>query len=128
MVAAVADFTPRFPQRGKLKKSALGENWQVELTRTSDILSTLAQEREGVSTIAFKAEMDSQEGLENAKKLLIEKGVDAVCYNLLDDAKSFGGEENTVTFITREEQIDLGRHTKIDLAEKILHHAQACSL
>ncbi|MDD3769657.1 MAG: phosphopantothenoylcysteine decarboxylase, partial [Sulfuricurvum sp.] len=75
-----------------------------------------------------KAEMDSQEGLENAKKLLIEKGVDAVCYNLLDDAKSFGGEENTVTFITREEQIDLGRHTKIDLAEKILHHAQACSL
>ncbi|MGD9717297.1 MAG: bifunctional phosphopantothenoylcysteine decarboxylase/phosphopantothenate--cysteine ligase CoaBC [Sulfuricurvum sp.] len=128
MVAAVADFTPRFPQRGKLKKSALGENWQVELTRTSDILSTLAQEREGVSTIAFKAEMDSQEGLENAKKLLIEKGVDAVCYNLLDDAKSFGGEENTVTFITREEQIDLGRHTKIDLAKKILHHAQACSL
>ncbi|MEW5832079.1 MAG: bifunctional phosphopantothenoylcysteine decarboxylase/phosphopantothenate--cysteine ligase CoaBC [Campylobacterota bacterium] len=128
MVAAVADFTPKFPQRGKLKKSTLGEHWQIELTQTSDILSTLAQERDGVTTIAFKAEMDTQEGLENARKLLREKAVDAVCYNLLDDAKSFGGEENTITFITPEQQIDLGRHTKFDLADKILHHAQACTL
>ncbi|MDO9056634.1 MAG: bifunctional phosphopantothenoylcysteine decarboxylase/phosphopantothenate--cysteine ligase CoaBC [Sulfuricurvum sp.] len=127
MVAAVADFTPKFPQQGKLKKSTLGEKWQIELTQTSDILSTLAKDREGITTIAFKAEMDSEEGLNNAKNLLIEKEVDAVCYNLLDDAKSFGGEENSITFITKEDQIDLGRHSKFELAEKILHHAQACT-
>jgi phosphopantothenoylcysteine decarboxylase / phosphopantothenate---cysteine ligase len=123
MVAAVADFTPKFPQQGKLKKSMLGENWQIELTQTSDILSTLARDRDGVTTIAFKAEMDSEEGLANAQNLLIQKEVDAVCYNLLDDAKSFGGEENSVTFITQEKQIDLGRHTKFDLAEKIVQQA-----
>jgi phosphopantothenoylcysteine decarboxylase/phosphopantothenate--cysteine ligase len=127
MVAAVADFTPKFPQQGKLKKSMLGENWQIELTQTSDILSTLAKDREGVTTIAFKAEMDTQEGLNNAKELLTKKEVDAVCYNLLEDAKSFGGEQNSITFITKEDQIDLGRHSKFELAEKILHYAQACS-
>jgi phosphopantothenoylcysteine decarboxylase / phosphopantothenate---cysteine ligase len=125
MVAAVADFTPKFPQQGKLKKSMLGESWQIELTQTSDILATLAHDREGVTTIAFKAEMDTQEGLANAKALLIQKKVDAVCYNLLDDAKSFGGEENAITFITKEETIDLGRHSKFDLAEKIIHQASS---
>jgi phosphopantothenoylcysteine decarboxylase/phosphopantothenate--cysteine ligase len=127
MVAAVADFTPKFPQQGKLKKSMLGENWQIELTQTSDILSTLATDREGVTTIAFKAEMDNAEGLNNAKELLTKKEVDAVCYNLLEDAKSFGGDQNSITFITKEDQIDLGRRSKFELAEKIVHHAQACS-
>lgn len=127
MVAAVADFTPKHPQQGKLKKSMLGENWQIELEQTSDILSTLGKDREGITTIAFKAEMDGQEGLNNAKNLLTQKKVDAVCYNLLQDAKSFGGEENSITFITNNDQIDLGRHSKFDLAEKILQSAKACT-
>jgi phosphopantothenoylcysteine decarboxylase / phosphopantothenate---cysteine ligase len=128
MVGAVADFTPQYPQRGKLKKSMLGESWQIEMTRTADILRTLLKDRDGVTTIAFKAEMDSAEGLNNARKLLIEKEVDAVCYNLLEDAKSFGGDENSVTFITPDAQIDLGRQSKFDLAENIVHHAQKCSV
>lgn len=127
MVAAVADFTPKFPQQGKLKKSMLGENWQIELTQTSDILSTLTHDREGITTIAFKAEMDNEEGLNNARALLKQKEVDAVCYNLLKDAQSFGGEENSITFITKENEIDLGRHSKFDLAEKILHYSKACT-
>lgn len=125
MVGAVADFTPKFPQQGKLKKSMLGENWQIELTQTSDILSTLSKDRDGVTTIAFKAEMDSSEGLANAKALLMQKEVDAVCYNLLEDAKSFGGEENSITFITKDDAIDLGRRSKFDLAEKILQQASS---
>ncbi|OYZ59267.1 MAG: phosphopantothenoylcysteine decarboxylase, partial [Sulfuricurvum sp. 24-42-5] len=120
MVAAVADFTPKHPQQGKLTKSMLGENWQIELEQTSDILSTLIIDREDVTTIAFKAEMDDETGLNNAKNLLTQKKVDAVCYNLLQDAKSFGGEDNSITFITKNDQIDLGRHSKFDLAEKIL--------
>ena len=101
------------------------ENWQIELTQTSDILSTLSKDRDGVTTIAFKAEMDSSEGLANAKALLMQKEVDAVCYNLLEDAKSFGGEENSITFITKDDAIDLGRRSKFDLAEKILQQASS---
>ncbi len=122
MVAAVADFTPKFPQEGKLKKSMIGEVWNVELKQTADILSSV--DKTDIKTVAFKAEMDTQDGLNNAVELLTKKNVDAVCYNLLQDATSFGGDENEITFITKEEQIALGREDKLTLADKILSQAQ----
>ncbi len=122
MVAAVADYKPKFPQKGKLKKSMLGDTWALELTQTPDILSSL--NKDGIHTVAFKAEMDSTQGLENAKALLQQKEVDAVCYNLLEDAKSFGGDENEITFITADETAPLGRADKTTLAQKILDHAK----
>jgi len=125
MVAAVADFTPKFPQSGKMKKSMIGESWNIELKQTTDILASL--DKTDIKTVAFKAEMDSQEGLNNAVNLLAQKRVDAVCYNLLDDAKSFGGDENEITFITQEEQVALGRADKLVLAHKILNEAQKLS-
>jgi phosphopantothenoylcysteine decarboxylase/phosphopantothenate--cysteine ligase len=125
MVAAVADFTPKFPQAGKLKKSMLGEQWQIELEQTTDILSNL--NKEGLKTVAFKAEMDTEEGLGNAQNLLSRKEVDAVCYNLLKDATSFGGSENEITFITPKEQVALGRTDKRILAEKIVALAKDLS-
>ena len=125
MVAAVADYKPKFPQDGKLKKSMLGESWRVELTQTPDILSSL--DKTDIKTIAFKAEMDSKEGLHNAIALLEKKRVDAVCYNLLKDATSFGGDENEITFITKEEQVALGRADKLTLCSKILNEAKKLS-
>lgn len=125
MVAAVSDFTPKFPQEGKLKKSMLGESWNIELKQTTDILSSL--DKTDIKTVAFKAEMDTQEGLNNAIELLGKKRVDAVCYNLLQDATSFGGEENEITFITKEEQVSLGRADKLTLSHKILDAAKKLS-
>jgi len=122
MVAAVADFTPKFPQEGKLKKSMLGESWNIELKQTADILSSL--DKTDIKTVAFKAEMDSKVGLNNAMNLLTQKHVDAVCYNLLKDATSFGGSENEITFITKVSQIDLGRTDKLTLSAKILNASQ----
>jgi phosphopantothenoylcysteine decarboxylase/phosphopantothenate--cysteine ligase len=122
MVAAVADFTPKAPQTGKLKKSMLGDRWNIEMKQTTDILSAL--DKSTLKTIAFKAEMDSLEGLNHAKGLLINKGVDAVCYNLLQDAKSFGGVENEITFITQSRETELGRKEKLPLAFNILAEAQ----
>jgi phosphopantothenoylcysteine decarboxylase/phosphopantothenate--cysteine ligase len=122
MVAAVADFTPKEPQKGKLKKSALGNTWNIELKQTADVLKTLDKSR--IKTIAFKAEMDSQEGLNNAVSLLDKKGVDAVCYNLLKDAKSFGGNENEITFITKERQVSLGRADKLTLSGNIVNESK----
>jgi len=125
MVAAIADFSPKFPQEGKLKKSMLGESWNIELKQTTDILSNL--DKTDIKTVAFKAEMDSQEGLNNAINLLTQKQVDAVCYNLLQDATSFGGDENEVVFITKESQTALGRADKFILANKILNEAKKLS-
>ena len=125
MVAAVADFRPKVTQKGKVKKSSLGETWNIELTQNPDILSTL--KRDKVKTIAFKAEMDSKEGLKHAVNLLSQKSVDAVCYNLLKDATSFGGNENEITFISKDKQIALGRNDKLVLSEKILEASKALS-
>jgi len=125
MVAAIADFTPKFPQEGKLKKSTLGETWNIELKQTTDILSSL--DKTDIKTVAFKAEMDSQEGLNNAVNLLTQKRVDAVCYNLLQDATSFGGDENEITFITNDTQVSLGRADKLTLSQKILDEAKKLS-
>jgi len=125
MVAAVADYAPAYPQKGKLKKSALGETWSLSLTQTPDLLSAL--NRDGITTIAFKAEMDSERGLAHAKALLKEKSVDAVCYNLLKDATSFGGEENEITFITDTSSLPLGRAAKGVLANRVTDAAKGVS-
>lgn len=125
MVAAVADYKPKYPQAGKLKKSMIGESWNLELVQTTDILATL--DKMDIKTVAFKAEMNSEEGINNATRLLETKNVDAVCYNLLDDAKSFGGEENEITFITKDDKVALGRTDKLTLSAKILNEAKKLS-
>ena len=122
MVAAVSDFTPKFPQDGKLKKSMIGETWNMEMKQTPDILSSL--DKTDIKTIAFKAEMDAQNGLASAQELLGKKRVDAVCYNLLRDSSSFGTEDNEITFITKENQISLGKADKLILSDKILTEAK----
>ena len=123
MVAAVSDFAPKFPQDGKLKKSMLGESWNIEMRQTPDILSSL--DKTDIKTIAFKAEMDAQNGLSSAQELLGKKRVDAVCYNLLGDSSSFGTKDNEITFITKEKQIPLGKTDKLSLSNKILNEAKA---
>jgi len=123
MVAAVSDFTPKFPQDGKLKKSMIGETWSIELEQTPDILSSL--DKTDIKTVAFKAEMDAENGLAEAEALLVKKQVDAVCYNLLKNAESFGSDHNAITFITKDKKTDLGSADKLTLSERILQEAKA---
>lgn len=123
MVAAVSDYTPKYPQNGKIKKSMLGKEWNLELKQTPDILSSL--NKDGVTVVGFKAEMDSQNGLANAQALLGQKEIDAVCYNLLKDANSFGTADNEITFISKEKTLPLGKADKLTLAQKILKEAES---
>ena len=122
MAAAVADFTPKFPQSGKIKKSDIGEEWKVELKQTEDVLKVV--NKLGLITVAFKAEMDSENGFDNAKSSIESKEIDAVCYNLLKDCQSFGTEDNAITFINSKEAVDLGRASKLDLSFKILDESK----
>jgi len=122
MAAAVADYTPKFPQVGKMKKADIGESWSIELKQTADILTEI--NKENLVTIAFKAEMDKEHGFSNAKSLIENKNVDGVCYNLLKDSQSFGTTEHSITFITPNKTIDLGNGSKLDLSFKILKESQ----
>jgi len=122
MAAAVGDYRPRYPQEGKLKKSALGESWNLELVRNPDLIAEL--DKEGIMSVAFKAETDPETGLQNARKALEEKGVDAVCYNHVGGETGFGSDENSVTFITAERETELPRLPKLQLALEILDTAE----
>ncbi len=123
MAAAVADYRPKFPQKGKLKKETLDEEWCLELVQTSDILSSL--NKEGLKTVAFKAETDAEKGEVNAYKLLETKNVDAVCYNHIADSKSFGSDIHSVVFITKEgRRIALSPTDKLSLSLHILDEAR----
>ena len=122
MTSAVSDFTPRFPQVGKMKKSDIGEKWSVELKQNPDILQKI--NKDGLITIGFKAEMDEKKGFLNAESILKKKNIDGVCYNLLKDSQSFGTDDNNMIFITKGESIDLGTADKLRLSFKILSESQ----
>ncbi len=122
MASAVSDFTPKFPQNGKIKKSDIGSNWSIELKETPDILSTI--NKNDLTTIAFKAEMDSENGFNNAKSILKRKSIDGVCYNLLRGSESFGTDDNSIIFITDSSSVNLGHSDKLSLSFKILDESK----
>lgn len=121
MAAAVSDYIPTHPQDGKLKKELLGESWTITMKQNSDLLASC--NKEGIKTVAFKAETDSSVATDNAKKLLINKGVDAVCLNIIDDSNPFGSETNRIDFITADTTVVLAKSDKLTLSLKLLDEA-----
>jgi len=122
MAAAISDYVPKFEQTGKLKKESLGDEWQLELTKNIDILKTI--DKEGITTIGFKAEMDEIKALDNASKMLTNKSLDAVCLNILKNSSSFGTSNNKIDFITKDEIISLPKADKLTLSFKIVQNAK----
>ena len=122
MVAAVSDYLPKYKQDKKLKKELLGENFKLDLKQNIDILKTI--DKDGIITIGFKAEMDKENALKNASKMIESKNIDAVCLNLLQNSSSFGSDTNKIDFITAQNIELLKENDKISLAFDILTHAK----
>lgn len=121
MAAAVSDYIPTHPQNGKLKKEMLGEKWTIEMKQNIDLLSSI--NKEGIKTVAFKAEMDPNGATQNAKNLLEKKKVDAVCLNIINDNNSFGSDTNQIDFMTPTNSIVLQKGDKLSVALRILDQA-----
>ncbi len=122
MAAAVADYKAKYPQTGKMKKNLIGDEWNLELIQTPDILKSI--NKEGIITIGFKAEKDENNAIENAKKALEEKELDAVALNILKEENNFGSEKNEIIFITKYSIKEIPLANKIDVAFKLLDYAQ----
>lgn len=122
MAAAVSDYIPTHPQNGKLKKEMLGESWSIEMKQNIDLLREC--NKEGIKTIAFKAETDPVVATQNAKKLLASKGVNAVCLNIIDENNPFGSNTNRIDFITTQEITNLPKNDKLSLSFMILNQAE----
>ena len=122
MAAAVSDYIPAFAQDGKLKKNVLGKKWDLSLKQNIDILSSL--DKKDVCVVGFKAEMDKDNASDNARKMLVEKNLDGVCLNILENASSFGSDTNKVDFITQEGSTLIDTADKLSISFKILENSQ----
>jgi len=125
MAAAVSDYVPEFAQEGKLKKESLGDKWQLGLKKNIDILASI--DKEGITVIGFKAEMDANNAKLNAVNMLKDKGLDGVCLNLLKNASSFGSETNEVEFITKDESVLIPKNDKLTIGFAIIKNAKKLS-
>ncbi|MDD2266328.1 bifunctional phosphopantothenoylcysteine decarboxylase/phosphopantothenate--cysteine ligase CoaBC [Sulfuricurvum sp.] len=123
MAAAVSDYVPLHPQSGKLKKEMLGDTWTIPMKQNIDLLAT--SNKEGIKTVAFKAETDRSVATQNARNLLERKGVNAVCLNVIDASNPFGGDTNVINFITSVESITLPKNDKLTVALHILEQAES---
>ena len=117
MVAAVSDYKPKFPQIGKLKKEMIGKEWNLEMEQSVDILSSL--NKEGIFALGFKAEIDKDSGLTNARRMLSNKSLDAVCLNVVEES-SFGSDENEITLILSNKKIELPKQSKLDISLAVI--------
>ena len=121
MAAAVSDYIPTHPQEGKLKKEMLGESWNIEMKQNVDLLKSC--NKEGIKTVAFKAETDPAVATQNAQNLLVNKGANAVCLNIIDENNPFGSDTNRIDFITVEGSVSLPRNEKLGLSLQLLDEA-----
>ncbi len=114
--AAVADYKPkqRSPQKIK-RRGALS----LELEPTSDILAEVASKRSSQIVVGFAAETEN--ALENARRKLASKSLDAIVVNDVS-RKGIGmdSERNAVTIITPTETIDVPETTKWEVAHRVL--------
>jgi phosphopantothenoylcysteine decarboxylase/phosphopantothenate--cysteine ligase len=119
MAAAVADYRVAEVAAEKLKKREL---LTLELVANEDILRRVVREqRPDTIVVGFAAETENL--LEEGRRKLREKGVDAIVANDVSNAESgFEVDRNGGLLITREEETVLPPGSKREMAERILDY------
>jgi phosphopantothenoylcysteine decarboxylase/phosphopantothenate--cysteine ligase len=128
MAAAVADFRPAAPQRGKIKKAGR-DHLELELEATTDVLSLLAARRQnGQVLVGFAAE-HGERAVEEGRQKLTRKGLDAIVVNDISRSDiGFDADANEVTILTTAGESagaqKVPRAAKAQIAEAILDAVQ----
>lgn len=124
MAAAPADFRPRSPAGGKIRKSE--HPAPLELEPTPDILlTTRPNRRDGTVVVGFALETGDPRA--SAREKMGRKGLDLIVANdATEPGAGFGVETNRVTILHadgREEPLPL--QAKRDLADELLDRVAA---
>ena len=116
--AAVADYTPANVSDHKVKKK--DGDMAIELVRTKDILKTLGEnKKEGQFLCGFS--METQNMLENSRAKLEKKKIDMIAANnLKEQGAGFNTDTNVITLITKDEEKQLPKMTKEEVADALL--------
>jgi len=102
--AAVSDYKPQTFETQKIKKN--DNNWDISLSKTNDILLEISQEKkENQILVGFALETENE--LSNAKEKLINKNLDMIVLNSLNDkGAGFGYDSNKITIIEKDNKIE----------------------
>jgi phosphopantothenoylcysteine decarboxylase / phosphopantothenate---cysteine ligase len=119
MAAAVADYRPADVLGSKRPKD--GRRWDIELEPTLDVLRELAARRSnGQVLVGFAADAGEQ-GLERARRKLLDKGVSLFVFNDISRSDvGFDTPDNEVVLVTRSEERRIGKAPKNAIAAAIL--------
>ena len=115
--AAVSDYRPKSAASQKIKRTG---PISLELEPTTDILAEIgAKKQPGQLIFGFAAE--TQDALENARKKLAKKSLDAIVVNDVSrEGIGFDSDRNAVTILTHDELIEVSETTKWDVAQRVL--------
>ena len=117
MSAAVADYTPKFVAKEKIKKSE--EEFTIELVKNPDILKTMGEKKSHHFLVGFALETQNEE--ENAKGKLEKKNLDMIVLNSLkDEGAGFQKDTNKIKILTKTEQKEFHLKSKDEVAKDIL--------
>lgn len=114
--AAVADYRVDQAADQKIKKNAA--SLSLGLQRNPDILATISAANPSLFTVGFAAE--TNDVLAYARDKLQRKQLNMIAANEVGAGKAFGQDDNAITLVTAEAEIDLGRASKQVLAFKLL--------
>jgi phosphopantothenoylcysteine decarboxylase/phosphopantothenate--cysteine ligase len=116
--AAVSDYRPKAAASQKIKRTG---PMSLELEPTGDILAEISRLKSSQLIIGFAAE--TQNALENARKKLAGKSLDAIVVNDVSrEGIGFDSDRNAVTIITHEEVVEVPETTKWEVAQRVLDH------
>lgn len=103
--AAVADFRPEMVADQKIKKNPDNDTFTIKLVKTEDILKSVgSMKTENQTVIGFA--LETENGLENAKKKLHTKNIDLIVLNEMNESGvGFKTKTNKVSIITKNDQV-----------------------
>jgi len=114
--AAVADFRAKAEAGQKIKRK--GET-TLELQPTADILAEVSRRKASQVVVGFAAETENV--LENARKKLASKSLDAIVVNDVSrEGIGFDSDRNAVTIITQSEVVEVPETSKWEVAHRVL--------
>jgi phosphopantothenoylcysteine decarboxylase / phosphopantothenate---cysteine ligase len=114
--AAVADYRPKSAASQKIKRTG---PMALELEPTVDILGEVARHKRSQIVVGFAAE--TQNALENARKKLGSKFLDAIVVNDVSrEGVGFDSDRNAVTIITQHDVVEVPETTKWEVAQRVL--------
>jgi phosphopantothenoylcysteine decarboxylase/phosphopantothenate--cysteine ligase len=116
MTAAVSDYRANSVAPQKLKRDGA---MTLELGPTADILMELSRDKKSQIIIGFAAETENV--LENGRKKLISKSLDAIVVNdVSHEGVGFDSDRNAVTIITQADVVEVPETTKWEVAQRVL--------